>query len=161
MTIETARPQNKNLQGGIYHEKYLYLHFCRCCDACDDGGVRLSADGRRCTCSCGRRLGYPDFRCDRYLGHCQSTAGRAGQRGAPYIRSCAQSRLMDLLLLQSSYAWLFLPLSIRKRRTKVRLFLMTGKNQRDFLLFWRFPVSRYGFCTAWQSAYHPAGLRRS
>ena len=27
-----------------------------------------------------------------------------GQRGAPCIRSCAQSRLMDLLLLQSSYA---------------------------------------------------------
>ena len=25
MTIETARPQNKNLQGGIYHEKYLYI----------------------------------------------------------------------------------------------------------------------------------------
>lgn len=36
------------------------------------------ADGRRCTCSCGGRLCYPDFRCDRYLGHCQSTAGRAG-----------------------------------------------------------------------------------
>ena len=48
--------------------------------------------------------GYVDFRCDRYLGHCQSTAGRAGQRGAPCIRSCAQSRLMDPLLLQSSYA---------------------------------------------------------